>query len=41
MLTKLRGTPLFLIAAVGLATGMRRREIPALRWKDINLDASE
>lgn len=41
VLTKLRGRAMFLIAAVGLSTGMRRGEMLALRWKDINLDAGE
>lgn len=39
VLTKLRGRPIFLIAAVGLATGMRRGEMLALRWRDVDLEA--
>jgi integrase len=40
LLERLRGKPLFLIASLGLATGMRRNEMLALRWRDINLDGS-
>lgn len=41
VLTKLRGHPMFFIAALGLATGMRRGEMLALRWRDVDLDAAE
>jgi integrase len=34
-----RGRSLYLIAAMALATGMRRNELLALRWKDVDLDA--
>jgi integrase len=34
---KLRGTTLYPIAALGLATGMRRGEMLALRWRDVDL----
>jgi integrase len=36
-----RNPPLYTIAMVALATGMRRGELLALRWKDIELDASK
>ena len=39
LLERLRGKPLFLLAAVALATGMRRNEMLALRWQDVDLDA--
>jgi integrase len=39
MLDRLRGQPLYLLAALGLATGMRRNEMLALRWQDVDLDA--
>jgi integrase len=39
LLDALRGKPIYLIAAIALATGMRRNEILGLRWRDIDLDA--
>jgi integrase len=39
LLGALRGKPIYLVAAIALATGMRRNEILALRWRDIDLDA--
>ena len=36
----LRGKSLYLIAALGLATGMRRNEVLALRWQDVDLEAA-
>lgn len=41
MLRRLRGKPLYLIAATLLGTGMRRGELCALRWKDVDLDAGK
>lgn len=41
VLTRLRGNAFFPIAAVGLATGMRRGEMLALRWRDVSLDRAE
>lgn len=41
VLSKLRGRPMYLIAALGLSTGMRRGEMLALRWRDVNLDGAE
>jgi len=38
VLEALRGQPLRLIAAVALATGLRRGELLALRWQDLDLD---
>ncbi len=38
LLAKLRGRSLYLPVATALATGMRRGEILALRWKDVELD---
>jgi len=37
LLEGLRGKPLYPLVATALATGMRRGEILALRWKDIDL----
>jgi len=39
LLDRLRGQPLYLIASLGLATGLQRSEILALRWRDVDLDA--
>jgi integrase len=40
LLARLRGGPLHLLASLGLATGARRGELLALRWKDLDLDAA-
>jgi integrase len=37
-LQAMRGSSLYPIAALGLSTGMRRGELLALRWKDVDLD---
>jgi integrase len=39
VLQKLRGQPLYPIATLALATGMRRGELLALRWQDVDLDS--
>jgi len=39
LLERLHGKPLYLIASLALATGMRRNEMLALCWRDIDLDA--
>jgi integrase len=39
ILETLRGKELYPIAAVALATGLRRGEVLALRWADVNLEA--
>jgi integrase len=39
VLDALRDRPLYPVAVIGLATGMRRGEIAALRWADIDFDA--
>jgi integrase len=39
LLERLRGRPLYLLASLALATGMRRSEMLALRWQDVDLDA--
>ncbi len=36
-----RDLPLYAIAMVALATGMRRGELVALRWKDVDLDGGK
>jgi integrase len=41
VLDALRGRPLYPVAVIALATGMRRGEIVALRWGDIDLDAGK
>lgn len=38
VLSKLKGRSMHLLASVGLATGMRRGELLALRWQDIDLN---
>jgi integrase len=40
VIEKLRGRSLYPIAAVALATGMRRGELLALRWQDVDLDGA-
>jgi integrase len=37
VLSKLRGRSIYIIAALALATGMRRGELLGLRWQDIDL----
>ena len=39
VLRGLQGRPLYRIAVIGLATGLRRGEMVALRWGDINLES--
>jgi integrase len=39
LLAALDGKPLYLLAALALATGARRNELLALRWQDVDLDA--
>jgi integrase len=41
VLGALRGPPLYPVAVIGLATGMRRGEIAALRWGDVDLDGGK
>jgi integrase len=41
VLDALRGRPLYPVAVIALATGMRRGEMVALRWSDIDLDAGK
>ena len=38
LLARLRGQPIYPIAALALATGMRRGELLALRWGDVDFD---
>jgi integrase len=40
LLNRLRGKPLYLLASLALATGARRNEMLALRWRDVDLDAA-
>jgi integrase len=39
LLERLRGKPLYLLASLGLGTGLRRNEMLGLRWGDTDLDA--
>ena len=39
LLERLQGGPLYLLASLGLATGMRRNEMLGLRWRDVDLEA--
>jgi len=39
LLERLRGGPLYLLAAVALGAGMRRNEMLGLRWGDVDLEA--
>lgn len=36
---KVRGRPIYVLAMLALGTGMRRSEMLALRWRDVDLDA--
>jgi integrase len=39
LLERLNGHPLYMLAALALATGARRNELLALRWQDVDVDA--
>jgi integrase len=41
VLEKLRGRTMYPIASLALATGMRRGELLALRWQDVDLDGGK
>jgi integrase len=41
LLALLQGKPLYLLASLGLATGMRRNEMLALRWRDIDFEKKQ
>jgi integrase len=41
VLRALRGRPIYPVALIALATGMRRGELAALRWGDVDLNAGK
>lgn len=41
VLERLRGRSIFLLVALAVATGMRRGELCALRWKDVDFEAGK
>lgn len=41
ILQQLRGRSLYMVALLGLTTGMRRGELLALRWSDVDLDSGK
>jgi integrase len=41
ILQRLRGRSLYMVALLGLTTGMRRGELLALRWSDVDLDGGK
>jgi integrase len=41
VINALRGKPLYMVAVLGLATGMRRGEMAALRWADVDFESGK